>query len=153
MGASAAVFAAPIADYLDYLTHQRKYSPLTRGGRERDLQRFAQWCAASRRMRLDQIDTHAVRGYAAALHRDGLEPVTVQRHLSSLRSFLRFHVQRGALPANPADGVRAPKVRRKLPGVIAAEPLTAALDAPVDGDLLLRDRAMVELFYSTGLRL
>ena len=143
-----------IAEYLDYLTHQRKYSPQTRGGRARDLARFAQWCAASRRSALTDIDTHAVRGYAAAIHRDGLQPLTVQRHLSSVRSFLRYHVQRGRLPANPADGVRAPKVRRKLPGVIAAEDLARALDTDLgDNDLLLRDRAMVELFYSTGLRL
>ena len=151
--APAPVYTELIAEYLDYLTHQRKYSPQTRAGRGRDLARFAQWCGASRRNALTDIDTHAIRGYAATLHRDGLQPLTIQRHLSSVRSFLRYHVQRERLPANPADGVRAPKVRRKLPGVIAAEPLADALNKNFDDELLVRDRAMVELLYSTGLRL
>lgn len=149
----ASPIEARIADYLDYLRHQRAYSPLTVSGRARDLERFRAHAATARLTDLRKLDTHQIRAYVAALHRSGLQPVSLQRVLSSLRSFLRYEVAQGRLDVNPALNVRGPKVRRKLPGVIAADELGAVLDrAPASDDDVL-DRAMIELFYSAGLRL
>lgn len=142
-----------IAEYLDVLRDQRKYSAWTREGRSRDLARFAAYCAAARIDNPARIDTHLLRGFVATLHREGRQPATLHRYLSSVRSFLRHQVAQGRLAANPADGVRAPRLRRKLPGVIAADELGAALDRRPEGELPQRDHAMVELFYSAGLRL
>lgn len=142
-----------IADYLAYLRHERNYSAWTCGGRQRDLQRFSAYFAAAKLSVLKDIDSHLVRGFTSTLHRQGLQPATLHRYLSSLRSFLRYQVELGRLEANPATSVRAPKLRRKLPGVISADELNAALDRQAEGDIAERDRAIVELFYSAGLRL
>lgn len=150
----AATFLTPLLDeYLQYLRHERKYSPHTVQGRQRDLRRFAQYCASARFLGLEQLDTHVVRGFIATLHREGRDPVTLQRYLSSLRSFLSYQLKRQRLSANPAVGVRAPKVRRKLPGVISADALSAALNQSAHNPALVLERAIAELLYSAGLRL
>lgn len=143
----------PIAEYLAYLRHQRHYSDSTCEGRRRDLTRFAAYCTAARLRSLKELDGHLVRGFLAKLHREDRQPATLQHYLSSLRSFLRYEIEQGRLDANPADGVRAPKLRRKLPGVISADELGAALDLKPEGDIAERDHAIIELFYSAGLRL
>ncbi|MGH8505480.1 MAG: tyrosine recombinase XerC [Stenotrophobium sp.] len=147
-------FFAPLVEgYLGALQHERHYSDNTIAASRRDLARFSHWCAQARIAALTQIDAHAIRAFIAASHRDGAQPVSLHRYLSTLRGFFRFQIRNGRMPANPAVGVRAPKLRRKLPGVITADELTAALDQRAVNDLDLRDTAMVELFYSSGLRL
>jgi integrase/recombinase XerC len=152
--APAASFLAPLVEeYLRYLQHERKYSPLTVAGRRRDLARLEVYGVSAQWRRLDQIDAHGVRGFIAALHREGRDPVTLHRYLSSLRGFFGHQVRLQRLAANPAAGVRAPRVRRKLPGVISAEALGAALDQPAAGPHAALDRAIAEILYSAGLRL
>lgn len=152
--AEAPEFLPPlVAEYVERLRHHRRYSPHTCAAAARDLAAFAGHCARAGLRRLDQIDLHFVRSYVAARHRQGLQPASLQRHLSTLRAFFRHQIHQGRLAANPAQTVRAPKLRRKLPAVVGADDLTAALDRAVAGKLASRDRAVVELFYSTGLRL
>jgi len=156
MPAADAPFQAEIADYLGYLLHEKKYSPHTRDAAARDLAKFTGYCARARVLQLVQIDQHLVRAFVAAEHRAGRDPATLQRYLSSLRGFFRHQLRAGRLQANPAVGVRGPKVRRKLPGVISADDLNEALDRGpegADGHWAERDQALVELFYSSGLRL
>lgn len=150
----AAAFLQPlIGEYVARLRDHRRYSPHTCVAAARDLTAFSAHCARAGVDRLEQIDLHVVRGFIAARHRDGRQPASLQRYLSVLRGFFRHQVAEGRLSANPAQSVRAPKLKRKLPGVIGADALTAALDQPVDGEFAVRDRALVELFYSSGLRL
>lgn len=144
---------ALVAEFIAYLRDQRKYSEWTCSGRLRDLSRFTAYCAQAKIDVLKQVDTHALRGFITSLGRQGLQPPTLHRYLSSLRSYLNYQVEQGRLDANPAVSLRAPKMRRKLPGVISADELGAALNATPVGDLAERDHAMVELFYSAGLRL
>lgn len=152
--ATVAGFLAPgVAEYLDYLRHERRYSPHTVAAAAADLGRFAAHCAKAGISSLAQIDSHLVRGYISAQHRAGRQPASLHRYLSSLRSFLDWQLRQGRLAANPALAVRAPKLRRKLPGVIAAEDLGAALGQGPGDELEQRDHAIVELFYSSGLRL
>ncbi|HEY1077307.1 MAG TPA: tyrosine recombinase XerC [Fontimonas sp.] len=147
-------FLLPLIDeYVELLRHQKRYSPHTCDAARRDLRALGVYCAQARIGTLEQIDLHVVRAYVARAHRDGREPASLQRYLSTFRSFFRHQLREGRMVANPAQTVRAPKLRRKLPGAIGADVLNAALDrAPEDG-LALRDQCMVELFYSTGLRL
>lgn len=150
----AASFLAPlIAEYGDYLQHEKRYAANTLAASRRDLAQFDRWCAQARITTLTQIDVHSVRGFVAALHREGREAGSLQRYLSTLRGFFRQQIRRGRLAANPAVGVRGPKFRRKLPGVISAEALSNALNKPAESADDRRDSAMVELFYSAGLRL
>jgi integrase/recombinase XerC len=147
-------FLAPlITEYCDYLAQEKHYSPNTISSAQRDLRLFKDYCAKARITRLASIDAHTVRGFIAALHRDGRQPVSLHRYLSILRGFYKYQIRRERMVANPAVGVRAPKFRRKLPGVITADELNAALNQPTQGDDDIRDSAIVELFYSCGLRL
>jgi len=147
-------FLAPLfTAYIAWLRDDKRYSPHTLTAVARDLRQFGSYCASARLCELTQIDTHLVRAWIARLHRDGHDPASLHRYLSSLRGWCRYLLRNGLLSANPASPVRAPKLRRKLPAVIDAETLNAALDSRADDDFALRDQALVELFYSTGLRL
>lgn len=142
-----------IAEFVDHLRHHKRYSPNTCAAATRDLGAFARYCGQAGVRRLDQVDLHLVRGFVAARHRAGGEPSSLHRYLSTLRAFFRHQVREGRLQANPAQTVRAPKLRRKLPGVVGVEALTRALDHVPEDDLTLRDQTIVELFYSAGVRL
>jgi len=153
MSAAATLLAPLIAEYLQYLRYEKKYSPHTVSGRAGDLARLQSYAEKSALRSLPQLDAHVVRGFISTLHREGRDPVTLHRYLSSVRSFLGYQVHQRRLEANPAAGVRAPKIRRKLPGVITADALNAALDRPLAGKNATLNRALVELLYSAGLRL
>ncbi|AXQ27407.1 tyrosine recombinase XerC [Solimonas sp. K1W22B-7] len=148
-----APFQGEIAEFLSWLRHEKRYSPHTLTASARDLEAFTAYCAQARVSQLAQVDQHLVRGFIAARHRAGIEPASLHRYLSSLRSFFKRQVHEGRLQANPATAVRGPKLRRKLPVVISQEALAAALDQPAEGHWEQRDHALVELLYSTGLRL
>ena len=147
-------FLAPlIAEYSAYLAQEKHYSPNTIDSARRDLQLFTEYCDKARIRNLSLIDAHAVRGFVASLHRDGRQPASLHRYLSILRGFFKHQIRRGRMAVNPGVGVRAPKFRRKLPGVITADELNAALNQPAQDEDDIRDGAIVELFYSCGLRL
>ena len=91
--------------------------------------------------------------FAAAEFRQGSSPRTIQRRLSALRSFFNFMLRERALDANPAVGVQAPKARKRLPDTMDVDLMTRLLEFRTDTQLGLRDKAIMELFYSSGLRL
>lgn len=144
---------ADIARYLAVLGDERRLSPHSIDAARRDLAGFAQRCVERDIERSDQIDSHCVRAYVMALRRQGLKPVSVHRHLSSVRSFLRELVDRGELKANPAAGIRPPKRDKPLPRTLSVDQVEHLLKPSGDDALSLRDSALLELFYSSGLRL
>ena len=145
-----------IARFLTHLEVERRSSPHTRAAYRRDLLRFAAAIGAIGRA---DIRTHHVRLFASRLHASGLSPRSIARHLSSVRSLFAFLIERRELVANPAIGVKAPKRAERLPKVLdpdqTAQLFTTAADATAQpaSDLELRDRAMAELLYGSGLRL
>lgn len=142
-----------IERYLERLRSVRRASAATVGGRARDLDSFACYCREAH-VPLATLDAHHVRGYVAWLRRHQRGPATVRRHLSSLRGFFRHLVDRGELRANPAVGVRAPKQPQPLPKTLTQDDAARLVEAPVDETVVaVRDRAVLELFYSSGLRL
>lgn len=152
--APAAPFAPLLAGYLAYLRNEKRYSPHTVDAAARDLRSFVAYCAQARVASVAQIDAHLVRGWLGAQRRAGREPASLHRYLSSLRGWFRYLLRERAVASNPAAHVRAPKLARKLPAVIDADTLSAALDGDRDdARLAVRDRALVELLYSAGLRL
>lgn len=148
-------YAEEIAAYLDYLRHERRLSPNTLAGRGRDLAAFSAWAAQVRLGPLAKLDTHTLRSYLSQLRRRDLDPSTIQRHLSSLRSWLRYGVERHWLQHNPAAELQAPKKSRPLPKTLSREQVVSVLEHPAtdDSGAAVRDRAIMELFYSSGLRL
>jgi integrase/recombinase XerC len=139
--------------FLDHLAHERRLSAHTLSSYRRDLERMRRWLDGERRVTWEALEQQTVRRYAASRHRSGASGKTIQRELSTLRSLYRYLLREGLVGHNPAQGVRAPKAPRKLPSTLDADQLCALLDHPDDGPLAGRDTAMVELFYSSGLRL
>ena len=139
-------------DFLDHLTVERRMSPNTLDAYRRDLESLAAWAQAQSRDLL-ALDSEDIRAFVAAEHRRGLSPKSLQRRLSAVRSCYRWLLKQGRLAANPAASIRAPKAPRKLPQVLDPDEAKALVEVPTDVPLGLRDRALLELFYSSGLRL
>ena len=143
-----------IESFLGHLAHERRLSEQTLIAYRRDLERLDAWLSKAESLAIEKLDEQAVRQYLAWRHRRGASGKTLQRELSSLRSLYRWLLREGLAGSNPAVGVRAPKSPRRLPATLDADQLCSLLDHPVDDDLLtIRDQAMIELFYSSGLRL
>jgi integrase/recombinase XerC len=148
---AAAELPAPAAEFLCYLANERRSSPRTIEAYGADLRQLADLHPGADLLRLAQAD---IRRALARLHAGGLAPASLARVLSAWRSFYRWLGERQLVAANPAVGVRAPRRAKRLPKALAVDDAVrlAAL-APTGTPLALRDRAMVELLYSSGLRL
>jgi integrase/recombinase XerC len=141
-----------IDDYLAHLQVERRMSPHTLDGYRRDLDGLTAW-ATAQGADVDALHTEQLRAFIASEHRRGLSPKSLQRRLSACRSFYRWLLRHGRIQANPAQPIRAPKAPRKLPQVLDPDEAKALVEVPTDVPLGLRDRALLELFYSSGLRL
>jgi integrase/recombinase XerC len=146
--------AAWVEDFLQHLQHERRLSPQTRHSYQRDLQQVMAFCDQRGIKQWEHLDVHAVRQYVSWRHRHGLSGRSLQRELSALRSFFNYLLREYRVKLNPADGVAAPKSPRKLPKTLDVDQMQQLLDQDAGDDpLALRDQAMMELFYSSGLRL
>ncbi|WP_295544040.1 tyrosine recombinase XerC [uncultured Thiohalocapsa sp.] len=156
---AAAATGDPWLDaFLHHLAHERRLSPHTLHNYRRDLVRLLAWRAEQSLPDWTALSDGQVRRYVADRHRAGLSARTLARELSALRSLFEYLLREGAATHNPARTVRPPKARRRLPNTFDPDQLGALIDAGPDqgGDtepLGLRDTAMVELLYSSGLRL
>ncbi len=144
-----------ILQFEQYLQYEKQYSPHTLSAYKRDLAQFNQWLKETDPdcKEILKADNLHIRNWVATLHRQGMGGKTLQRKLSSLRSFYQFSIRRNHLKNNPAVDISAPKTGRKLPDTLDADTLTQLLEIPGDSILAIRDRAIMELFYSSGLRL
>ena len=143
---------AGIARFLEHLQVERRMSAHTLDGYRRDLEALEAWSAARDGVPPAALDSAALRAFIASEHRRGLSPKSLQRRLSACRSFYRWLHVHGAIPANPANGLRAPKAPRKLPEVLDVDEAVRLVDIDTGAPLGLRDRALLELLYSSGLR-
>ncbi len=136
-----------------WLTRERRLSAHTDSNYMRDLAALRDFCARQGITTWDELSHPQVRLFAARSHAGGLAPRSIQRRLSAVRSFLNFLIREGVLRTNCAIDVRAPKAQRRLPATVDADQMARLLEIPDDDALSTRDRAMMELFYSSGLRL
>jgi len=140
--------------FLQMLNSERFYSPHTLKNYRRDLEGFDRHLQKRGHQHWHDADHALVSAYAATRFRQGKSPTTIQRELSSIRSFYRYLIRQGVVSHNPAQDVKAPKAQRKLPKTCDSEQLDQLLKAHADDDpLLRRDLAIFELMYSSGLRL
>jgi integrase/recombinase XerC len=141
-----------LEDYLGRLA--RLGSRHTHAAYRRDLCAFQAHCESSGIARWADVDGASIRAYIGARHREGkLSARSLRRHLSAIRGFFDDLLKKRLIEANPARGVRPPKTGRRLPRLLDVDAMAGLLDAPADDGLETRDRAMWELFYSSGLRL
>lgn len=145
---------APAEAFLHDCRTLRRMSAATLTAYRRDLTELAQLTAAAQVADLRALTQADVRRFAARLHGRGLAPASLARLLSAWRSFYRWLGQRQEVTVNPVVGVRAPRRARRLPKALPVDQAVRLVSqAPEDGALALRDKAMVELLYSSGLRL
>ncbi|MCA3225546.1 MAG: tyrosine recombinase XerC [Burkholderiales bacterium] len=145
---------APAEAFLHDCRTLRRMSAATLTAYRRDLTELAQLAAAAQVADLRALTQAEVRRFAARLHGRGLAPASLARLLSAWRSFYRWLGQRQEVTVNPVVGVRAPRRARRLPKALPVDQAVRLVSqAPEDGALALRDKAMVELLYSSGLRL
>jgi integrase/recombinase XerC len=142
-----------VDSWLARLASERHASPHTVAGYRRDLAKLLRFMQAQQLASFDALDANRMRTFVAGEHRTGLAPKSLQRLLSSCRSLFRQLNREGLLTGDPLLGVRGPKVRRKLPQVLDVDEASALVETDSGGKLAVRDRAMLELFYSSGLRL
>lgn len=145
--------ARQVDDWLGRLAGERHASPHTVAAYRRDLAKLLRFMQAQQLPSFEALDANLVRTFVAGEHRAGLAPKSLQRLLSSCRSLFRQLNREGLLSGDPMLGVRGPKVRRKLPQVLDVDEAAALVETDSGGKLAVRDRAMLELFYSSGLRL
>ena len=166
-----------------YLTAERRCSPHTVAAYTRDLNALVSYCDRTGLESWTALDSGHLRSFAARLHAGGLGPRSIQRRLSAVRSFYEFlqregHALRSAqasgrraaaagpageadreqlevarIRTNPGQDVRAPKAVRRLPETLDADQMARLLEIPAGEPFAVRDRAIMELLYSSGLRL
>jgi integrase/recombinase XerC len=144
----------PINQYLQHLAAERRLSPHTVAAYRRDLDTLTRLVAGKALAELSVTD---IRGAIVKLRGQSLAAASVARHLSSWRGFYAFACRRLGYPGNPCSGLRPPKAAKALPDILSPDACAQLLDggdaAAADPALAARDRAMFELFYSSGMRL
>jgi integrase/recombinase XerC len=151
-----------VARFRRYLTSERRLSAHTDCSYARDLAALVKFCDRAGLADWHALDSQHIRLFAARSHAAGLAPRSIQRRLSAVRSFYEFLLREAPgtrlrraerVTRNPAHDVRAPKAARRLPQTLDADQMARLLEIPAGDELTARDRAVMELFYSSGLRL
>jgi len=138
--------------FLEYLRHERNASGHTVSSYSRDLAQFEAYLR-EKELPLRRVDNIHIRGFMACLHEKKLKRSSLARKLAAIRSFLQFCVARGWLRENPARVVATPRQERRVPSFLSEEEVVDFLEAPRSNRPLdLRDRALLELLYATGIR-
>jgi integrase/recombinase XerC len=139
--------------FLHHLQTERRLSANTCKHYQRDLDELHNWCKAAGINDWRALDSHQVRKYAAQSHRRGLSGRSIQRRLSALRSFYNYLLREQQVSQNPGLDIRAPKSAQHLPDTLNVDDIARLLNVASKDPLALRDLAMLELLYSSGLRL
>jgi integrase/recombinase XerC len=142
-----------IERFLSHLSFERRLSGHTVAAYRHDLLALASFCEARKVQRWSALNNFQVRAFAAAEHAGGIAPRSIQRRLSAVRTFYEYLMREGHAKNNPALEVRAPKSKKRLPATLDADQMARLLDFRASDSLSARDKAMMELFYSSGLRL
>ncbi len=148
-----------LKEFSEYLRHNVNASPHTARAYESDLEQFVAYLAAARKkpgtdLRAADLDATAVSGFLADLHRRGNSRASAARKLASLRTFFRYLRREGRMDDDPAALVGTPKREKKLPAHLAEQEMSRLLETPdLSTPFGRRDRAILELFYASGLRL
>jgi len=142
-----------IDSFLHHLQTERRLADNTRKHYRRDLDELRNWCLANGINHWPELDTPRVRQYAAHCHRRGLSGRSIQRRLSALRTFYNYLLREHAVTHNPGLDVSAPRSEQHLPDTLNVDEIARLMNVVASDTLALRDIAILELMYSSGLRL
>ena len=145
-----------IDSFLDYLRYERNYSNYTIGAYSKDLRQFEDYVKKYKEGIFDpvDVDTDLVRNWVVVLMDEKLSPVSVNRKLSSLKSFFKFLMKQGCISVNPLRLITGPKTKKPLPYFVKDKEMEFLLDGDGFGEDFegVRNRLMLELLYDTGIR-
>jgi integrase/recombinase XerD len=145
-------FPAAISSFLTHVRVEKGLSPNTVAAYKRDLTKFSDF-AVKRKYSVETVNRDSLVDFLAGLYRQQLDSKTVARHLVTLRNFFRFAQVQEMIAEDPSINLESPKIRRSLPGYLRLEEVEKLLNQPdAKTPSGLRDRAMLEVLYSTGLR-
>jgi len=142
-----------IGKFIRHLEYERRLSELTCKHYRRDLEALLAYCGEIKIDKWAALDSEHIRAYSATCYRRGLSSRSIQRRLSATRTFFRYLLREKYVRKNPVVAVSAPKSPKRLPGNLDADRMARLLDIAGDSPLINRDRAILELLYSSGLRL
>lgn len=142
-----------IENYLRHLRVERRMSAHTEAGYRRDLAKLQRFCLNMGLTDWARFNQHDARSFTTELRRQGLSPRSIQRALSSSRGFFRFLMKQRLTAINPFTGAAAPKAEKRLPKAMSVDQVNLLVAVAAKHPLAIRDRAVMELFYSSGLRL
>jgi integrase/recombinase XerC len=142
-----------IGKFIQHLEFERRLSKLTCKHYQRDLQALAKYCDQCILSHWKNLDNNHVRSFATSCYRRGLSSHSIQRNLSAARTFYRYLIREKHVKKNPIDAIRAPKSSKHLPETLDVDRMMKLLEIPGDKPIVVRDRAILELLYSSGLRL
>ncbi len=142
-----------LQSYLKALLVEKRSSPHTVSNYRRDLERLQTFCNTRQLSQWTDLQATDIRQYIAIRHRNGIGSKTLQRELSSIRSFYNYLLKQKLAVLNPAKQIQAPKQARKLPKTLNVDQISGMLDQNSESIIEVRDLAIFELFYSSGLRL
>jgi integrase/recombinase XerD len=142
-----------VEGFLAWCRAERGLSENTMDAYSRDLQRLRLFLSKRSIVTVEAVEQADLSAWILDLHESGLAATSIARHRVAMRQLFRFLVDEGILKVNPSELIRAPRAPRKLPGTLNQQEVAALLDAPDrKSPLGLRDAAMLELLYATGLR-
>jgi len=140
-------------NFLHHLETEKRFSANTVASYRRDLESLEKYCLDQKITVWRNLKTHHLRTYTAKIFRRGLGPRSIQRRLSGIRSFMNYLLREGLIKFNPASGVKTPKAPKRLPNVLDVDQINQLLNIRETSPISLRDKAILELLYSSGLRL
>jgi integrase/recombinase XerC len=142
-----------LTDFFEQLTVERRAAEHTVKSYRRDIKQLNRYCVTQSIQHWTDLTQSDIRAHIAGRYRQGIGSASLQRELSAIRSFYNFLLKNRLADSNPAQHVKAPKQARKLPKTLDVDQITGLLEAGANSALEIRDLAMFELFYSSGLRL
>jgi integrase/recombinase XerC len=142
-----------LTNFFNQLRFEKRASAHTVSNYQRDLERLSTYCKDKLILSWIDLKQHDIRAHIAARHRKGIGSKSLQRELSAIRSFYTFLLKNSLAESNPAQHVKAPRQARNLPKTLDVDQVNGLLEAGANSPLEIRDLAMFELFYSSGLRL
>ena len=142
-----------LSNFLAQLTIEKRASQYTVKSYKRDLNCLSTYCESKSISLWTDLKQTDIRSYMASRHRQGLSSTSLQRELSAIRSFFNFLLKNQLTDNNPGQYIKAPKKTRKLPKTLDVDQIKSLLEAGINSIIEIRDLAMFELFYSSGIRL
>ena len=142
-----------IFQFIEYLHTEKQTSRNTEVSYERDLRKLCLFLEEEGIAKISGVTETSLRAYIMRLEQEGMKPATISRNIASMKAFFAYYVKICKLENDPAERLKAPKIEKKMPSVLTTEEMGQLLEQPSgNSPKELRDKAMLELLYATGIR-